>query len=162
MVKFPSDTPLAERLERRSRRNPATGCLEWTGGVNGNGYGSLGVGGRKTKLAHRLAFELVHGPMSRNQFVCHRCDNPRCIEVAHLFLGSQLDNMRDMVAKGRHRAVRLCGEQNPGLKVGSVSAECLRVVHALGIFTQEQLGRWWSISQTRVSQLVRTKNPEVA
>lgn len=96
--------PLAERLAKFSRRT-ASGCLEWTGAlVTGYGYiqmGSRTLGTRRVMKVHRLAWELAHGPIPPGLLVCHRCDNKRCFETAHLFLGSNADNMGDMANKGR-------------------------------------------------------------
>lgn len=76
-----------------------TGCREWTGTFFNSGYGSACVE-YKTYLAHRLAYLTFVGPIGQNK-VCHSCDNPKCINPSHLFLGSQQDNMDDKVKKGR-------------------------------------------------------------
>jgi HNH endonuclease len=86
----------------------SSGCLEWTGYTNPKGYGQIQAGGR-LRLTHRLAWELVHGPIPEGMFVCHHCDNPPCAQTeptegypeGHLFLGTNDENMADMVAKGR-------------------------------------------------------------
>ena len=75
-------------------------CWEWTDGCDGDGYGVVGAGG-KTVRAHRVAWEVAHGPIPDGVHVLHQCDNPPCINPAHLFLGTQADNMADKVAKGR-------------------------------------------------------------
>lgn len=81
-----------------------SGCWEWTGTRNENGYGLGGMkfsGGGREALAHRTAWTLVHGPIPENSCVLHACDNPLCVNPSHLSLGSQRDNMLDMRAKGR-------------------------------------------------------------
>jgi len=78
-------------------------CWEWTGALNEKGYGLVGVDGRTPK-AHRVAWELTHGPIPDDACVLHRCDNPACCNPDHLFLGSRADNNADMLAKGRHRS----------------------------------------------------------
>lgn len=83
------------------------GCHEWTGSTNGKGYGVMLLGGgSKDKkilmLAHRLQWMHHHGPLEKGQIVMHRCDNTRCIRIEHLQSGTQLENMHDMIAKGRH------------------------------------------------------------
>lgn len=65
-----------------------------------DGYGRIRVDG-KSWLAHRFSWVLANGPIPEGMYVCHRCDNPPCINPEHLFLGTQTDNMRDMAAKGR-------------------------------------------------------------
>ena len=75
-------------------------CWIWTKAVNNNGYGVTYADG-KLCLAHRLAWRLTFGPIADGLFVLHRCDRPNCVRPAHLFLGSQSDNMSDCVQKGR-------------------------------------------------------------
>jgi len=79
------------------------GCIEWAGKRRPEGYGLVprGTGGGYVR-AHRLAWMLAHGPIPPGMFVCHRCDHPPCVNVAHLFLGTNADNVRDMLAKGRN------------------------------------------------------------
>jgi len=82
---------------------PDTGCLVWRGFVDKWGYARVSVEGKGGILAHRLAYECAYGPFDPEMKVCHSCDNPSCMNPEHLFLGTQLDNMHDMFAKGRAR-----------------------------------------------------------
>lgn len=87
-------------------------CQEWDGPSLPSGYGMTrkphsGHSGPK-HYAHRLVWEEAHGPIPPGMYVCHRCDNPPCINIDHLFLGTPADNAGDMSAKGRARG----GEQN--------------------------------------------------
>jgi len=82
-----------------SKVQKTDGCWEWQGGRHPDGYGYF-VADQKRWQAHRFS-ALLDGRDPSGWKVCHRCDNPSCVRPDHLFLGTQKDNMRDMVAKGR-------------------------------------------------------------
>lgn len=100
---------LTESLRRRLATNVTRtegGCLEWAGARNGNGYGSVGSvrdehGRSIVYLAHRVAWTIANGPIPEGMSVCHTCDNPPCVNPDHLFIGTNQDNVDDMVSKGR-------------------------------------------------------------
>lgn len=79
-----------------------SGCHEWTAGRFEKGYGVFRNDGRNLR-AHRVAYEIAFGPIPDGMLVLHKCDNPACVNPDHLFVGSQKDNMQDMVKKGRQR-----------------------------------------------------------
>ncbi len=84
-------------------------CMNWIG--CSNRYGRFTTGSRMdktktTKLAHRVAYELFVGEIPGGMYVLHRCDNTKCVNFRHLFLGTQLDNMKDMITKGRDNKVK--------------------------------------------------------
>lgn len=102
--------PLAERFW--TRVDKTSGCWLWTGGANAAGYGSMRVSGVR-RQASWVSWFLAHDEAPADGlYVCHRCDNPRCVRPDHLFLGSPIDNMVDMESKGRSRRPRLPGVAN--------------------------------------------------
>jgi hypothetical protein len=81
----------------------SNGCWHWNGALGSNGYGVYYKGKYKNGYAHRLVYEQMFGKIPNKLFVCHSCDNKVCIRPSHLFLGTNLDNIRDMQNKGRNR-----------------------------------------------------------
>ena len=79
------------------------GCWQWTATVNSNGYGSTWWEGKRSKLVHRIIYQHVHGVKLESSVYClHTCDNRRCVNPAHLFLGDHRVNMLDKFRKNRH------------------------------------------------------------
>lgn len=77
-------------------------CWTWTGATNKDGYGQINSRNATRRiLAHRLSWMIHFGGIPSGLFVCHACDNPPCVRPDHLFVGTAMDNMRDMIKKGR-------------------------------------------------------------
>jgi len=91
---------IEERIAAKVKPPNDNGCIEWNGCVGSGGYGQIEYNG-KPCYAHRIVWELHNGPIPLGMCVLHRCDNPPCVNVDHLFLGTQNDNMKDKARKGR-------------------------------------------------------------
>ena len=98
----PAERTLAERFWSKVDVRGPDECWEWAGATNGKGYGRIKIEGR-SHSAHVVAWELANEPVPKGLCVCHRCDNPLCVNVTHLFIDTQAGNVADMVAKGRGR-----------------------------------------------------------
>ena len=92
-----------QRLAHFTRRDPLSGCLIWQGRPRPDGYGVINVRCR-TELAHRFAWRVRNGPVPKGALLCHRCDERRCVNPDHLFLGTWQANMDDLKAKRLRRS----------------------------------------------------------
>ena len=108
-VKPGSKAPIADRFQLYVDKQGADECWPWKASVRGAGYGRIKSNGI-TFLAHRVSYEIHIGPIPDGMLVCHHCDNPRCVNPKHLFIGTQKDNLADRGAKGRFHPVN--GESN--------------------------------------------------
>lgn len=92
---------LIEKLMKNVSKDPETGCWEWMASKNAGGYGRIRAKNTMC-LAHRISWEIFCGDIPRGLCVCHKCDNPSCVNPDHLFIGTRQDNMDDMLKKGRY------------------------------------------------------------
>ena len=120
-----------DNIDNNISHCPTTGCWLWTGPCDRNGYGYICIGSKKIMVHRYLA-----GVSDSSICVCHKCDTPACVNPDHMFFGSQVDNMRDMNAKGRHFRPR--GEIHPKSKISNSLAAKAREMFSSG-FTRKQI-----------------------
>lgn len=154
-----------ERVARRvakfwalvDRRGPDD-CWPWRGARVGRdrSYGGFVVDQRRrTVVAHRISFEMTNGPIPDGMFVCHRCDNPPCVNPAHLFLGTHADNMRDMAQKGR--AADTAGERHPQARLTAEQVHVIRKMLADGR-THRSVAAEFDVCPATVSHISSGRN----
>lgn len=126
-------------------------CWLWTDWLDKDRYGHFGVDGR-CRRAHQVVLELA-GWIIPAEFlqVLHRCDNPPCVNPAHLRIGTPQDDADDKVSKGR----QLRGERHSQAKLEQVDANEIRRLYRTGGLLQEDLSRQFGVSQSRISKIVR-------
>lgn len=136
------------------------GCWKWKDVPCKNGYGLFNVWPEKF-YAHRVMWELTRGPIPAGLFVLHHCDNPMCVNPEHLFLGTNLDNVRDMMAKGRNphgKTSYLYGhpEKNAQAKLSWDDVEKIKTLRAQGVM-QKDLARQFSVSRSTIQGILYGK-----
>ena len=121
-------------------------CLLWSGRKDRDGYGRVGSTG-----AHRYAWTLHHGPVPDGLCVCHTCDNPACVNLEHLFLGTHQDNMDDMVRKRRQ-----------AMKLPMELAVDVRVMWGSGTYSIRQLADRFGVSKSQIQRIVSGRRRKLA
>jgi Autographiviridae endonuclease len=112
------------------------------------------VDGDNCYAAHRLSYTVNIGPIPEGIFVCHACDNRKCVNPEHLWLGNQTDNMADMVAKGR--ASIMLGEDNPNSTLTSEDVKQIRAASRKGS-TAKELGEKYGVDPMHVRRICAYK-----
>jgi hypothetical protein len=143
-------------------------CWLWTGPHDRRGYGFLYVGSRRRYRTHRVAYALAVGPIPDGLGVLHHCDTPPCCNPAHLFLGTDADNVADRDAKGRQargdrngkrlhpeRWPRLAGEQAPRAKLTAEQVAAIRASYVPRLVSHRALARAYGVSGATIGALLR-------
>jgi hypothetical protein len=152
--------PLKERLERLSKLVPS-GCIEWQSTTR-NGYGKLIIGSRTdgTRMsvsAHRLSYEVHVGKIPDGLFVCHKCDNPKCINPDHLFVGSRKDNVNDREIKGRNKMPKIkYNEESYSWKIKNEEVIEIRQLNKQCISIKE-IAKKFNISVRHIRDIIKNK-----
>lgn len=163
---------IQQRLESNLRQND-NGCLEWQG--SGDRYGVIAVNGKRVKT-HRLAWEIKNGEIPEGMMVLHKCDNPPCCNIEHLFIGTQKDNMQDALKKERlklpfcpdnkkargekngmfiHRA-KFTGSNNNNAKLNDSQRDLICSLKSQGV-TADLLAKQFNVSASQILIIARSR-----
>lgn len=138
------------RFHNSYTKNPETGCWDWKLSLSPDGYGRCFFNNVKVR-AHRLSYELHYGSFPRHLLVCHKCDNPSCVNPEHLFLGDVKDNMADKRVKGRSKGINK-GVLNAMAKLSDDDVYEIRKLLAIGM-NQYEIAKIFQVNQSHISRI---------
>jgi hypothetical protein len=159
---------LVSRFWSKVSQGSTSDCWPWNGTKSIQGYGVFVIDG-KSRVASRVAYMLAKGSIPIGKCVCHTCDNRLCVNPAHLFVGSKVDNNRDRDSKGRQARGRLHGfalhperiargERASKAKLSAKDVRAIRERYTAGGVTIRALGAQYGISHTSVRYIIVRKN----
>lgn len=126
------------------------GCWKWTGGFLRNGYGQVRIA-KKTRLTHRVSYELFIGPIPEGICVCHKCDNRWCVRPDCFFLGTRHENMGDCAKKGRSSH----GSAHPNAVFSELDVLQIRAAHSAGGVTHKGLAKEYGVHLITIGRILR-------
>lgn len=139
-----------ERFWSRVKKRGVNDCWLWNSTLAGSGYGLLSYTPERKKrvhlFAHRISYFLAHNTLPADLDVCHRCDNPPCVNPNHLFLGTQQDNVADMVQKGR----QLRGSKVYTVKLTADEVQRIRILRFRDNYSHQKLARRFNVSDEQI------------
>jgi hypothetical protein len=141
--------PFWNNINKQGPLHPVlrTRCWLWVTKIDSDGYGRLG-----TRRAHRISWELANGQIPEDKWVLHKCDVRNCVRPSHLFLGSNQDNIADMVKKGRAR--KASGEAHGNSKLHRADIITIRKLYANGTLNLRELGEKYKVTRPAIGSIV--------
>lgn len=139
------------RIDGRYVIDPITGCWNWTRSTIGKGYGQCNVRHLKERYAHRVSYMAFKGEIPPDIDVLHTCDNILCVNPAHLFLGTNKDNLQDMKAKDRH----LYGERNTEAKLTEKQVLRIHRLYRTGGVSTYELADQFGVRQGTIWKILK-------
>lgn len=135
------------------------GCWLWTGCLEKGGYGQLARDGHSNGIerAHRVSWEIHFGPIPKGKDVLHKCDVRKCVKPKHFFLGTNVDNVRDMVSKGRHGFGHHQGEAHGMAKLTAKKVRQIVRDFKRGNVTKIALGKKYGVTDVMVGRIIAKK-----
>jgi hypothetical protein len=148
-----------QRFWSKVNKNTTTGCWEWSGANNGRGYGKFHIGGEGNpqRYAHRISWIIANGDIPKGLWILHKCDNPKCVNPNHMFLGTQTDNMQDAASKGRIKGGAR-GEAAGKGKLKEVDVLNIKQLLSQGNVQQVEIARMYNVTPTAILLIKKGKN----
>lgn len=146
------------RFWNKVKKDSDDKCWEWLGSKYYNGYGQFYERPNKI-VAHRYSYELHYGKINDTTLVvCHKCDNRKCVNPNHLFLGTQSDNLKDMVSKGRRVHSSRKGTNNGMCKLTEKEVEDIRKRYTNEKISAKLLGKEYGISESQTLRIINNES----
>ncbi len=150
-MKKETNTPLNFWAKVETKSNDE--CWNWRGSTTRDGYGTFTMN-YKTHLTHRLAWELRNGKIPKGKYLLHKCDNRKCCNPNHLILGTQQENVNDMIKKGRQKSLKRGGKKN----LTDDEVRDIKTLYSSKKYTQEQLSEIYGVSRMQISLIILGKS----
>ena len=130
-------------------------CWNWTGTTNNSGYGSFYFN-KEVWFSHRFSYTYLIGCIPNGLRVLHKCDNPKCVNPNHLFLGTQKENLQDMYRKGRQRKIDTykSGEEHCNAKLSTTQVKEIRKLYSTTRISWRELAQRYNISKRCIGRII--------
>ena len=146
---------LEERFWSKVDKKGEDECWNWLASLNNNSYGKFAYTKDNVTVAHRVAYELTNGKIKNGNVVCHTCDNMLCCNPNHLIEGTQKDNIKDCINKGRANTPK--GELHGMAILSRDDVSKIRELYKTGIYYQYDLAKMFGISLSQISKIINKK-----
>ena len=151
---------LSDRFWKKVDKRGPDECWPWLGYKTPLGYGMMSVGGRKGRPqnATRIMWTLVNGPIPDGYEMCHKCDNPPCVNPNHLFMGTHKENYHDAITKGREAGMFQPGIRHRNAKLTINDINTIRALYIPYVYGCRKLAKRYGVSDETIRRIVVNKS----